>query len=124
MARLLLVTTVIASLTLAACGGGGDSSTTTTPLPDQAALHWTRCAQSYTASTSGMSCAAAARFVRDAVPRVPTPGNGTRAAILKSNPRSFNIGPFDCAEFPLESGFGWHVLCDQGTRHVSFYITP
>jgi hypothetical protein len=73
---------------------------------------------------AGMSCHAADRFVRDAVPRVPTPGNGTRAAILKSDPHSFNIGAFDCTEFPLESGFGWHVLCNQGSQHLSFYITP
>jgi hypothetical protein len=121
MSRPLVVAGLVLALALAACGGS-DTTTVTSQPPNETALHWSRCAQS--SAMAGMSCHAADRFVRDAVSRVPTPGNGTRPSILKSNPRSFNIGAFDCTEFPLESGFGWHVLCKQADQQVSFFITP
>jgi hypothetical protein len=45
-------------------------------------------------------------------------------AIRVSDPSTFQGGGFRCTSFPLEDGGGWHNVCDQGDRHISFFFTP
>jgi hypothetical protein len=136
MTRLLVAMGVIACLSLSACGGGGDSSTTTSPPSQGEAvsqgptgvadtvpsvpIRWSRCpGSSYGTSVAGISC-------RDAqVHRFETRSStGSAARIRTSDPRTFTQHGFDCTQFPLEDGFGWHIVCARGSQHISWYFTP
>jgi hypothetical protein len=121
MARLVVLTGAIVCLALSACGGGNDSSSTTAP-PDQTAVRWSRCPISGRGeSVAGISCRA-----RGARPyRFPAKNiTGSAGRIRHSDPLTFRGHGFDCTQFPLEDGFGWHIVCARGEQHVSFYSTP
>jgi hypothetical protein len=122
MARLIAITAVLATLTLAACGGGGDS-TTTTPPPHQT-VAWTRCpGRTYLTSVAGISCNAAERFIQnEGLGKADT--GGRPGTIIQSDPRNFTAKPFECTNFPMVTGDGWHAICNHGDQHVSSYITP
>jgi hypothetical protein len=119
MARLIAFTAVILALALAACGGGNDS-TATTP-PDQTAIHWTRCrGADYGAAVAGISC-------HDAYKHIPIAGpdsGGSAGHIRASDPDTFTKQGFNCTQFPLENGSGFHVICNHGHEHLAFYLTP
>jgi hypothetical protein len=121
MPRLLVATGVIVCLSLSACGGGNNPTSTTT-APDQTAVHWTRCPQNgFGESVAGISCRAhGARPYRFPARNI----TGSAGRIRQSDPRTFTGHGFDCTQFPLEDGFGWHVVCARGDQHVSFYLTP
>jgi hypothetical protein len=119
MARPLIVTGLVLALALAACGGS-DTTTVTSQPPNETALHWSRCPSSdYDTSVAGISC-------RDAqVHRFATPSQtGSAARIRTSAPQTFAEDGFDCTQFPLEDGFGWHIVCARGSQHISWYSTP
>ncbi len=119
MSRPLVVTGLVLALALVACGGG-TTSTTTTPPPDRAAVHWSRCPDSsYGTSVAGISCQRANHHLLD------TRNSASSAAVIRtSDPSTFTKEGFDCTKFPLEDGFGWHIVCARGSRHISWYSTP
>jgi hypothetical protein len=110
-----------------ACGCGGSSGTsasssqTTSPKSQPpVTLHWTRCSGgSYGMSVAGISCRAAEGPVL-----ISKNSTGGAESIRKSDPRVFRSAGFDCTQFPLEDGSGWHVICDRASQHMSFYFTP
>jgi hypothetical protein len=121
--RFVAIAGLMAVVALSACGGE-DSSATTTPPPDQSGLDWSRCSRSdYLTSTVGISCQDADRFInREALGKTPT--GGKPQALLKADPRNFEVGAFDCTAFAVQVGAGWHVFCQRADRHVSFFISP
>jgi len=121
MTRLFVTTAAVVCLALSACGGGNDSSSTTT-APDQTAVHWSQCPNSgYGMSVAGTSCREAGAEPR----RLPAKDiTGSAGRIRHSDPRTFKGHGFDCTQFPLEDGFGWHIVCARGEQHLSYYLTP
>jgi hypothetical protein len=118
MARLVVLTGVIVCLALSACGGGNDSPSTTTTA--QASVHWSRCPDSnFGMSVAGMSCREGRRHMY-----ATRNSTGTAESIRTSDPRTFTREGFDCTQFPLEDGFGHHIVCARGDQHVSWYSTP
>ena len=131
------------ALGLAACGGGGTGAggsgaaqrSAAAHRASQASLRWTRCptgnigptsAGGWGASVAGISCRAAGPIIAHHIVRYPPgPRAGTSAAaIWRSNPSSFHSVGYTCTAFPLPDGGGWHVLCDDGARHISMFFTP
>jgi hypothetical protein len=120
MARLLVVICATVALALSACGGGGDSSSTTTTT-DQTAVHWSRCPTNsgYGMSVAGISCQEAQRHMP------LTKGlTGSATSIRISDPNTFIYEGFDCTQFPLEDGYGTHIVCAKDDQHFSLYFTP
>jgi hypothetical protein len=127
---------VLAALALAAsvsaCGdddsptasSGGSSSAAAAPQHHKSvALRWTRCPNSgWAASVAGMSCRAAGKSIsRHFLAYGET---GLSRSIRLADPSGFHAAGFDCTQFPLVDGGGWHIVCAEGDRHISFFFTP
>ena len=128
----ILAALALLTMGLPACGGGGAAKTAHPEI--QASVRWTRCpagpgptsAGGWAASVAGISCHAAGPIIAHHIVRYP-PGpraGNSAAAIWRSNPSSFRSVGYMCTAFPLEDGGGWHVLCDNGARHISMFFTP
>ncbi len=116
--RLLVLPGILAVLALSACGGG---SSTTTITDHITRIHWSRCPHAHGASVSGMSCRAAEAEQH----RLPVENiTGSAARIRTSDPLIFAKDGFACTQFPLEDGFGWHIVCSRGNQQLSYYRTP
>jgi hypothetical protein len=70
-------------------------------------------------SVAGISCQHAQRHMP------LTKGlTGSAASIRTSDPNAFTYQGFGCTQFPLEDGFGTHIVCAKGGQHFSIYFTP
>lgn len=82
-------------------------------------------------SVVGISCAEAGALIQDRFnhefPQVLARGRAwpsDAGSIRELDPTTFQTTGFRCAAFPLPDGMGWHILCSDGERAVSFYFTP
>jgi hypothetical protein len=74
-------------------------------------------------SVAGMSCAHGAHVLTHLL-TYPPHAPSQAEAIRKTSPSHFRRNGFDCQAFPLEDGYGWHLLCARRSAAVSFYFTP
>jgi hypothetical protein len=115
-------------------GTGGGSSAAAAPRDHKpVAVRWTRCppshgdppgASNWAGSVAGISCHALGKLIVRHFLRYPTNAPSGSDAIRVSDPSTFHSAGFHCTAFPLEDGGGWHNVCDQGDRHISFFFTP
>ena len=117
--RLLVLAGILAVLALSACGGGSSATTITDHITR---IHWSRCPHAHGASVSGMSCRAAKAEQHRFLDKGDTTSSAAR--IRTSDPQYFGEDGFACTQFPLEDGFGWHIVCSRGNQQLSYYRTP
>lgn len=122
----------------AAIGEGAEpSSTAILAVPDGL----TRCpftdagrspnASSWGGSVAEVSCAEAGTLIQERFNHdFPRSLERARAwpsdaeSIQDLDPFSFDSAGLHCVAFPLPDGMGWHLLCGDGVRAVSYYFTP